>query len=221
MSKKTYNQNSSDIEANQAQKDTPQTKEKNINNTFPIVGIGSSAGGLEALKTLLENLSPNTGFAYVIIQHLATGQVSMLTEILSRSTTMPVYKVTNGITVEPNKVYVIPPDTTMTLEGNTLQLHPREQLLRSIDDFLDSLAVERKTQAIGVVLSGTGTDGTEGLKAIKNEGGITIVQDPQTAQYTGMPQSAISAEVAYFVLAPDAICQRNNTNFRTSPDYPR
>ncbi len=184
----------------------PETAEKTI-NSFPIVGIGSSAGGLEALKTLLENLSPNTGFAYVIIQHLATGQVSMLTEILSRSATMPVHKVTNGITVEPNKVYVIPPDTTMTFEGNTLQLHPREQLLRSIDDFLVSLAVARKIQAIGVVLSGTGTDGTEGLKAIKNEGGITFVQDPQTAQYTGMPQSAISAEVAYFVLSPEAIAK--------------
>ncbi|MCW3999672.1 MAG: PAS domain-containing protein [Candidatus Bathyarchaeota archaeon] len=175
--------------------------------SFPIVGIGASAGGLEALKIVLENLPDDTGMAFVIIQHLAPGQVSMLTEILSRSTRMPVHKVTQGIKVEPNKVYVIPPDNSMTIIENTLQLHPRAQDLKAIDAFLTSLAVARKTQAIGVILSGTGADGTEGLKAIKAEGGLTFVQDPETAQYPGMPQSAIAAETVYFILPPDRIAK--------------
>lgn len=173
--------------------------------SFPVVGIGASAGGLEALKTLLENLPANTGMAFVIIQHLAPGQVSMLTEILSRSTTMLVHKATQNVKVEPNTVYVIPPDSSMTITGDALQLHPRVQDLKGIDSFLTTLAVERKTQAIGVILSGTGADGTEGLKAIKAEGGLTFVQDPETAQYPGMPQSAIASESAYFILSPEKI----------------
>ncbi len=176
-------------------------------SSFPIVGIGASAGGLEALKMLLENLPSDTGMAFVIIQHLAPGQVSMLTEILSRSTQMPVHKATQGVEVEPNEVFVIPPDNSMTIINDNLQLHPRQQDLKSIDTFLTSLAVERKTQAIGVILSGTGADGTEGLKSIKAEGGITFVQDPETAQYPGMPQSAIAAETGYFILAPDRIAK--------------
>jgi two-component system CheB/CheR fusion protein len=174
-------------------------------HSFPVVGIGASAGGLEALKVLLENLPVETGLAFVIIQHLAAGQVSMLTEILARSTVMPVLKVTDGMAVEPNHVYVIPPDKSMTIVDDDLLLHPRNSNLKPIDSFLTSLAVERKTHAIGVVLSGTGADGTEGLKAIKAEGGITFAQDPDTAQYTGMPQSAIAAETAYFILGPDKI----------------
>ncbi|HMK94215.1 MAG TPA: chemotaxis protein CheB [Candidatus Limnocylindrales bacterium] len=173
---------------------------------FPVVGIGASAGGLEALKTLLENLPNNTGLAFVIVQHLAAGQVSMLTEILSRSTQMQVHKVKDGEKVDPNNVYVIPPDNSMTIIENVLELHPRINL-KPIDAFLTSLAVERKTQAIGVVLSGTGADGTEGLKAIKAEGGITFVQDPETAQYPGMPQSAIAADTAYFILPADKIAK--------------
>ena len=176
-------------------------------SSFPVVGIGASAGGLEALKMLLENLPSDTGLAFVIVQHLAAGQVSMLTEILSRSTGMPVHKVEDGEKVEPNNVYVIPPDNSMTIVNDVLELHPRVSNLRPVDAFLASLAVERKVQAIGIVLSGTGADGTEGLKAIKAEGGITFVQDPETAQYQGMPLSAIAAETAYFILPPDKIAK--------------
>jgi two-component system CheB/CheR fusion protein len=176
-------------------------------SALPIVGIGASAGGLEALQGLLTNLPSDTGLAFVIIQHLAPGQVSMLTEILSRSTIMPVHKATQGVKIEPNKIYVIPPDNSMTIFEDTLQLHPRVQDMKGIDSFLDSLAVAKKTQAIGVILSGTGSDGTEGLKAIKAEGGLTFVQDPDTAQYPGMPQSAIAAETAYFILPPDKIAK--------------
>jgi PAS domain S-box-containing protein len=150
-------------------------------------------------------LPVDTGLAFVIIQHLASGQESLLTDILSRFTKMQVHQVEDGMNVEPNRVYVIPPGSTMTLEDGNLKLCPKGKSLRPIDAFLSSLSTERKTQAIGVVLSGTGTDGTEGLKAIKTEGGITFAQDIQSAQYSGMPQSAISADSVDFVLSPEKI----------------
>jgi two-component system CheB/CheR fusion protein len=181
--------------------------ERNVSCDFPIVGVGASAGGLEAFRELLEFLPIDTGLAFVIIQHLAAGQESMLTDILSRFTVMPVYQVENGLQVEPNKVYVIPPGSTMTLSNGALKLNPKGKSLKPIDDFLKSLAIERKTQAIGIVLSGTGTDGTEGLKAIKAEGGITFAQNPESAQYAGMPQSAILAEVVDFILSSDKIAK--------------
>jgi two-component system, chemotaxis family, CheB/CheR fusion protein len=174
---------------------------------FPIVGIGASAGGLEAFKELLEGLPMDTGLAFVIIQHLASGQESMLTDILSRFTKMRVFQVEDGMQVEPDHVYVIPPGSTMTLEGSFLKLHPKGKSLRPIDAFLSSLAMEQKTRAIGIILSGTGTDGTEGLKTIKSEGGITFAQNPGSAQYPGMPDSAISAEAVDFILSSDRIAQ--------------
>jgi len=181
--------------------------EGKVPQEFPIVGIGASAGGLEAFKVLLEGLPVDTGLAFVIIQHLAAGQESMLTDILSRFTRMPVFQVEDGMHVEPDYVYVIPPGATMTLADGFLKLSPKGKSLRPFDAFLSSLAVERKTQAIGIVLSGTGTDGTEGLKAVKAEGGITFAQDPDSAQYSGMPYSAISAEAVDFVLSPDKIAK--------------
>jgi two-component system CheB/CheR fusion protein len=174
---------------------------------FPIVGIGASAGGLNAIQKLLENLPENTGLAFIVIQHLAATQESMLPEILSRSTKMPVNKVTNGMPIEKNQVYVIPSGVVMTISGGVLKLHPKGLSFRPIDEFLRSLAVERKTQAIGVILSGTGTDGTEGLKFIKAEGGFTFAQDPKTAQYPDMPKNAIAEETTYFVLSPEEIAQ--------------
>ncbi len=152
----------------------------------PIVGIGASAGGLEDITSILQKLELNTDLIFVIVQHLATGQESMLPSILARSTKMPVYAVTNEMQTEPNTVYVIPSGKIMTLDGESLKLIPKGASLKPIDAFFDSIAQQRKTQAIGIVLSGTGTDGTEGLREIKNEGGITIAQDPKTAQYTGM-----------------------------------
>jgi two-component system, chemotaxis family, CheB/CheR fusion protein len=174
---------------------------------FPVVGVGASAGGLEVIKTLLEDLPSDTGMAFVIIQHLASGQLSMLTEILSRSTSMPVCKVEDGMTVQENKIYVIPPDENMVIKDNELKLYPLGAEKKPIDVFFASLAVEKKERAIGVILSGTGNDGTEGLKVIKAEGGITIVQAPETAQYQGMPQSAIFADTAYFILPPHTIAK--------------
>ena len=176
-----------------------------VKQGVPIVGIGASAGGLEAFKVLLECLAIDTGLSFVVIQHLAPGQESMLTDILSRFTKMPVQAVKDKMAVEPDHVYVIPPGNTMTMENKTLLLNSKVKPLKPIDTFFVSLAEDSKNQSIGIVLSGTGSDGTEGLKAIKAQGGITFAQTPNSAQYGDMPQSAISAEAADFVLTPDKI----------------
>jgi two-component system CheB/CheR fusion protein len=172
------------------------------------LGIGGSAGGLEAFTKLLENLPAQTGMAFVFIQHLATGQESMLTEILSRSSNMPVHKVENDMEVEPDNVYVIPPDVYMPIENYSLQLAPQtSRVHRSIDAFLISLAKDLKSKAIGVVLSGTGTDGTEGIRDVYAQDGITFAQDVESAKYDGMPRSAIDSGVINFVLPPEKIAK--------------
>ena len=183
------------------------SSEAKVTNEFPIVGIGASAGGLDPIRKLLEHLPIETGMAFVVIQHLASGQESMLPEILSRSTKMKVLQVIDGMKVEKNRVYVITPGTTMTLKNGYLKLVPKGEALKPINDFMFSIASERKAQAIGIVLSGTGNDGTEGLKAIKTEGGITFAQDPETAQYTDMPRNAIAAETLDFILSPEQIAK--------------
>ena len=136
--------------------------------------------------------------AFVVVQHLDPTHTSLLAEALSRATAMKVASAADGTDVEPDHVYVIPPNTDLALEGNSLRLVPWEKSRKphlSIDFFFRSLAAERGAQAIGVVLSGSGSDGTEGLRAIKSEGGITFAQEPKTAAFGYMPQSAISAGV--------------------------
>jgi two-component system, chemotaxis family, CheB/CheR fusion protein len=175
---------------------------------FPIVGIGASAGGLEALSAFLKALPVRTGMAVVIVQHLAPQHESALTQLLSKATGMPVDEVTQGMVVERNHVYVIPPDRIMTIQGGALKLLARERAAvphHPIDEFLTALAYERKSAAIGVILSGSGSDGTLGLKAIKEEGGLTFAQDPKTAAWPDMSASAISSGAVDFVLAPAAI----------------
>ena len=176
--------------------------------SFPIVGVGASAGGLEAFTQLLKALPADTGMAFVLVQHLAPTHASALAEILSRATTMPVMEVQDEPTVEPNHVYVIPPDRSMIIVRGALQLLPREGrgLHRPVDQFFRALAEDQRHQAIGVVLSGTATDGTLGLEAIKAEGGITFAQDA-TAQHEGMPHSAIASGCVDFVLPPDEIAR--------------
>jgi two-component system CheB/CheR fusion protein len=174
---------------------------------FPIVGVGASAGGLEAFTELLKSLPHDTGMGFVLIQHLAPQHESMLTQVLARATRLPITEVTDGMSVEANHVYVIPPNTDMAISGGALRLVPRTshsgpQL--PIDHFFASLAEDRKDQAIGVILSGTATDGTLGLKAIKAEGGYTFAQD-DTAKYDGMPKSAIAAGFVDYVLSPHDI----------------
>jgi two-component system CheB/CheR fusion protein len=175
--------------------------------TFPIVGIGASAGGLEAFSQLLKELPADTGMAFVLIQHLDPKHESRLPEVLSKTTAMPVLTVTDRLRVEPDQVYVIPSNTDMTIGGGVFALTPRAAVERHtpIDRFFRSLAQEQEGRAIGVVLSGTGSDGTLGLRAIKEKGGITLVQDEKSAKHPGMPQSA--AAVADSVLPPARIAR--------------
>jgi two-component system, chemotaxis family, CheB/CheR fusion protein len=168
---------------------------------FPIVGIGASAGGLEALTQMLEAVPANTGMAFILIQHLAPNHPSSLAAILSRISPMSVTEVEDGDPVLPDQVYVIPPGQDMIISFGRLRLSPREThgQHRPIDLFFPSLAEDRKHLAIAVVLSGTGSDGTLGLQAIKAEGGITFAQDA-SAQHSSMPRSAIASGVVDFVL---------------------
>ncbi len=177
---------------------------------FPIVGIGASAGGFEAFRELLKTLPADTGMAYVLVQHLDPKHESILTRLLSGITAMQVTEVREGVAVEPNCLYVIPPNATMRIRQGALHLTARGKssvLHLPIDDFLRSLAEDQGNLAIGVILSGAASDGTIGLKAIKAEGGITFAQDSQSAKYDCMPRSAVAAGCVDFVLPPAAIAR--------------
>lgn len=174
----------------------------------PIVGIGASAGGLDAFTRLLENLPDDTGMAFVLVQHLDPSHKSILTEILSKTTSMQVSEVADKTVVKPDCVYIIPPGKAMSVSQGVLSLVPREDIARQympVDFFLESLAKDQGSKAIGVILSGTATDGSRGLKEIKNVGGITFTQKPQTAKYDGMPLNAVAAGVVDFILTPEEI----------------
>ncbi len=170
---------------------------------FPIVGIGASAGGLDAFKEFLRSVPENSGMAFVLVQHLHPSHDSILTEILTRCTKVPVVEITDDIHLAPNHVYVIPENKILTSTDGVLKLSPREKETRNvaIDIFFASLAEVHLNLAVGVILSGMGTDGTLGLKEIKKHGGITFAQDPGSAAYGQMPLSAINAQVADHVLA--------------------
>jgi len=175
---------------------------------FPIAGIGASAGGLEAFTDLLKHLPADTGMAFVLIQHLHPEYPSALSEILARATTMPVLEVKDGMVVEPDHVYIIPPNTYLGILHGVLHLMPRSDISGQnlpIDYFFRHLAAEMGSMAIGVILSGTASDGVLGLKAIGAEGGITIAQDEASARYDGMPHSAIAAGCVDIILPPDKI----------------
>jgi two-component system CheB/CheR fusion protein len=174
---------------------------------FPIVGIGASAGGLAAFEAFFSNLPADseTGMAFVLVQHLAPDHKSMLCDLVKRYTRMQVMEVTDGITVEPSHAYIIPPNRDMTLLDGRLYLNepaaPRGLRL-PIDFFFKSLARDQRDRAICVVLSGTGSDGALGLKAIKGEGGMAMAQDPATTEYDGMPRNAIGTGLVDYVLPP-------------------
>jgi len=177
---------------------------------FPVVAIGASAGGIEAISKLLENLSPKLGMAYVIIQHLAPDHESILPELLERKTSMPVHQVRDGIEVKTDNVYVIPPNTYMSITDGHLRLSPRiksDGVYHSIDFFLNALASVYKNKAIAVILSGSATDGSVGVQSIKAEGGITFAQD-DSARFKSMPLSAIDTGVIDFILSPKEIAKQ-------------
>src|SRR5882724_8011364 len=179
---------------------------------FPIVGIGASAGGLQAIKLLFERMPADTGMAFVIVTHLPKGRESDLPEIIDRFTTMPAHAATADHPIEPNHVYVAPPDHIVTIEAGRLRLRAREDAVqrKPIDVFLSSLAKERADAAIGVLLSGSGNDGTLGMKAIKAFGGLTVAQgtDGDGPQHSEVPNAAIATGVVDSVLAVDEMAAR-------------
>ena len=186
---------------------TNKAKEKK-DQAMPIVGIGASAGGLKAFTQLLQRLPANSGMAFVLVQHLDPKHVSILPELLAKATKMPVSEVKDGMPVEPNHVYVIPANVNMAIFHGVLNLMPRTEvrgLHMPIDFFLRSLAEDQGNKAIGVILSGTASDGALGLKEIKAASGIAFAQDPDSAEYDGMPRSAVAAGVVDFILPPEDI----------------
>lgn len=179
-------------------------------SSCPIVGVGASAGGLEAFTRLLRALPARVGMALVLVQHLDPTQESMLTDILGRASKMPVSEATHGMRVESDHIYVMPPNVSIRVSGGAFILEkrpkPPAQVL-PIDGLLRSLAEACKSKAVGVVLSGTGSDGALGMAAVKAAGGLTIAQEPSTAEYAGMPKAAIEVGAADAVLDPEHIAE--------------
>ena len=188
-------------------KNTLDGKRKS-NSPTHIIGIGASAGGMEAIHDLFDYMPVSTGFSFVVVQHLSPDHKSLMAELLSKHTSMKVREATEDMAIEPDCIYVIPSKKFITICDGRLQLD--EKLKSSvpnhaIDIFFESLAKDQKKKAVGVILSGTGTDGTKGLKAIKREGGIAVVQDPLTAAFDGMPNSAVESGSADIILPPEMI----------------
>src|SRR2546421_3244641 len=170
-----------------------ETGEQKV-QSFPIVAIGASAGGLEAVTELLKNLSPKTGMGYVYIQHLDPSHESMLSSILARATRMPVMEAKHLLPIEPDHLYVIPPNKDLRIVDGVLVLDPRKakpSVHMPVDQFFLSLAESQMENAIGIILSGNASDGTIGLRAIKSAGGLTYAQD-ESAKFQSMPKSAIA-----------------------------
>ncbi len=193
--------------------------EKSTASSARIVAVGASAGGLEALKAFFENVPPDSKNAFVVIQHLSPDYKSMMGELLSRSTNLPIREVEEGMKIDHGHIYLIPPVSNLVLKNNRLHLldKPKNQSLNlPIDMFFESLAREQKEKAIGIILSGTGSDGTRGARAIKESDGMIMVQEPEEAQFDGMPKSAINTGLVDYVI-PVKEMGDELTNFLTSP----
>lgn len=186
---------------------TKSDGESKVITKFPIVGIGASAGGLEAVTQLLKSLPADMGMAFVLVQHLDPTHESALSSLLARATEMPVTEARENVRLEPNQVYTIPPNKSMVISARRLKLSPRHGQGREehtpIDRFFRSLAEQEGSNAIGIILSGSGTDGTQGLLAIHAAGGVTFAQEEKTAKYPAMPGSAITAGCVDFTSPPD------------------
>ena len=187
---------------------------------FFVVGIGASAGGLRALEEFFENMPTDSGAAFVVIQHLSPDFKSLMKELLERRTRMAIYRVTEGMELEPNSVYLIPPGKNLVVENQKLHLLEQEERNRHglnfpIDIFFESLAKNYVDRSIGVILSGTGSDGTNGLRTINEAGGFAMVQDPATAEFDGMPRTAIATGVVDRVLSPKELAQVINQLVRS------
>lgn len=191
----------------QHKKNKNKNSKKNKSETdFIIVGIGASAGGLESLEKFFKNMPPENGMAFVIVQHLSPDYKSLMVELLSKHTKMPVVRIEDSIRVEPNTVYLIPPKKTLIIFHGKLLLSDMDYkhgLNLPINTFFRSLAEDQGKKCVGVILSGTGSDGTLGVREIKGSGGMVMVQDEQTAKFDGMPKSAISTGLIDYILAPE------------------
>ena len=174
---------------------------------FYIAAIGASAGGLDPLKRFFSNVKPGTGIAYVVVSHLDPHHATLLPQLLQKTSTLPVKEITDGMQILADNVYIIAPDYQLTLIENRFHLEKRvsDKISMPINIFFQSLAEHSKEQAIGIIFSGTGTDGVQGIKAIKENFGVVIVQDPQSAQYQGMPSAALSTGFSDQVLEPEKI----------------
>src|SRR5689334_19774926 len=195
--KKHSNKNNSDP----SRLNHPITK---FSNSFPIVAIGASAGGLEAVTELLKHLPADTGMAFIYVQHLSPQHESILASLLAKNTKMKVQQAENEEKMKPDNIYVIPPDKEMNIQDGQIILSPRPDSPKvnlPIDILFSSLAEKHKQNVIGIILSGSATDGTRGLQAIKFEGGLTFAQD-DSAKFNSMPKSAIAAGAVDFVLSP-------------------
>ncbi len=178
--------------------------------SFPIVGIGASAGGLESFSELIARIPADTGMAYVFVQHLDPSHGSLLVEILSKRAGFPVEEAREGVKILPDHLYVIAPNTTLTIGGDVLHLRsrdPAERPHRPVDTLFHSLAEQRGPNAIGIILSGNGSDGAKGIQAVKQAGGITFAQEESSALFFGMPGSAIKTGCVAFILVPQEIAQ--------------
>lgn len=177
---------------------------------FPVIGIGASAGGIEAVGTLLHHLPADTAAAFVIVLHLDPDRESHLAQVFGGRTSMPVVQIEDGMPLEQNRVHVIAPNLTLQIDQAQLRLTPPRQARgqrRPIDELFQSLAASAGNRAVAVVMSGTGTNGSAGLAEIKANGGCILAQDPKTAMFTGMPDSAIDTGLVDHVLAPDALAE--------------
>src|ERR1700755_891587 len=183
-------------------------RSKPKDSACPIVGIGGSAGGFEAAMELLRHLPSRTGIAFVIVQHLDPHHASRLSDLLGKVTAMPVTEITTTTRPKPNTVYVQPPNKCVIAKNGVLTLVQREERLNvAIDHFFESLAEECGSRAVGIVLSGTGSDGTAGLRAIKAAGGLTFAQSEESAKFNAMPRSAIRAGFVDLALTPCEIAR--------------
>ena len=196
---------------NKTAETAPEPGNKNVlssENNFPVVALGASAGGLEAFTHFLSGLTPKSGMAFIIIQHLDPSHPSSLVELLARLSPIPIVEATEGVTIKPDHAYIIPPGKSLTIHNRILSIagdqeHPG--ITHSINHFFGSLAADIGERAVGIILSGTGNDGTEGARAVKAHDGLIMVQDPESAKYDGMPKSAIETGVADYILTPEAM----------------
>ena len=170
-----------------------------------VVGIGASAGGLEALQSFFEHTSDTMGAAFVVVQHLSPDFKSMMAELLAKHTRMPIHTVTAPIELAPNEIYLTPPKRNLLVRGGRLipEQYPADQVLNlQINVFFRSLAENFRERAMAIVLSGTGSDGAEGVRAVRETGGVVMVQDEASARFEGMPRSAMATGMVDFVLSP-------------------